>query len=83
VLLLAGLLMLCACASQRAANNMPPPLNSSKPELQVADIDVLAVTPAMEEFLERYVVKYAIPVRRASALPSASFRFHLAVDTLA
>jgi len=26
---------------------------------------------------------YAIPVRRASALPAASFRFHLAVDTLA
>ena len=26
---------------------------------------------------------YAIPVRQASALPAASFRFHLAVDTLA
>src|SRR5258705_10086615 len=26
---------------------------------------------------------HAIPVRRASALPAASFRFHLAVDTLA
>ncbi len=26
---------------------------------------------------------YAIPVRRASALPAASFRFHLAMDTLA
>jgi len=26
---------------------------------------------------------YAISVRRASALPAASFRFHLAVDTLA
>ena len=25
---------------------------------------------------------YAIPVRRASALPKASFRFHLAMDTL-
>ncbi len=26
---------------------------------------------------------YAIPVRRASDLPAASFRFHLAMDTLA
>ena len=26
---------------------------------------------------------YVIPVRQASALPAASFRFHLAVDTLA
>src|SRR5437773_9145435 len=26
---------------------------------------------------------YAFPVRRASALPAASFRFHLAMDTLA
>jgi len=26
---------------------------------------------------------YAIPVRQASVLPSASFRFHLAMDTLA
>ncbi|QLA20433.1 hypothetical protein GD604_12310 [Desulfolutivibrio sulfoxidireducens] len=26
---------------------------------------------------------YALPVRRASALPAASFRFHLAADTLA
>jgi len=26
---------------------------------------------------------YAISVRRASALPAASFRFHLAMDTLA
>ena len=26
---------------------------------------------------------YAISVRRASALPAASFKFHLAVDTLA
>ncbi|MCW3989211.1 MAG: hypothetical protein NWE88_03945, partial [Candidatus Bathyarchaeota archaeon] len=26
---------------------------------------------------------YAISVRQASALPAASFRFHLAVDTLA
>ena len=26
---------------------------------------------------------YAIPLRQASALPAASFRFHLAMDTLA
>ena len=34
-------------------------------------------------FLPTVSASYAIPVSQASGLPSASFRFHLAVDTLA
>ena len=34
-------------------------------------------------FSSRLHASYAISVRRASALPAASFRFHLAMDTLA
>jgi len=34
-------------------------------------------------FSSGMAASYAIPVRRASALPAASFRFHLAMDTLA
>ncbi len=33
--------------------------------------------------LTPHVRLYALPVRQSSALPAASFRFHLAVDTLA
>lgn len=34
-------------------------------------------------FLSIMNASYAVSVRRASALPSASFRFHLAMNTLA
>ena len=34
-------------------------------------------------FLSTVTASYEIPVRQASALPTATFRFHLAVDTLA
>ena len=33
--------------------------------------------------LTQRAASYALPVRRASALPAASFRFHLTMDTLA
>jgi hypothetical protein len=33
--------------------------------------------------LSSIAASYVIPVRQVSALPSASFRFHLTVDTLA
>ena len=58
-LLLAGMLMLGACATQQPANLTPPPLQNSGPEIQVADVDVLALSPAMDEFPERYILKYA------------------------
>jgi Flp pilus assembly protein TadD len=38
------------------------------PEQQVADVDVLAVSPAMDEFLARYVLKYADPQTRLHLL---------------
>ena len=57
-LLLVGMLMLGACASLPSTNPKPPPLLHSSPEKQVADVDVLAVSPAMDEFLERYILEY-------------------------
>jgi len=56
--LLAGVLMLSACATQHPVDTIPPPLLNSGPEMQVADVDVLAVTPQMEAFLERYILPY-------------------------
>lgn len=44
--------------------------------VQVLDFEEIA-------FSSRLHAAYAISVRRASALPAASFRFHLAMDTLA
>lgn len=56
--LLAAVLMLCACATQPQVYPAPPPLLNSGPEVQVEAVDVLALTPAMEEFLERYILPY-------------------------
>jgi len=56
--LLAGLLLLGACASPRPINFQPPPLRHAGPEIQIADVDVLAVTPEMDEFLQRYILPY-------------------------
>ena len=57
--LLVGILMLSACATQRLVETTPPPLLNSGPEIQVADVDVLEVTPEMEAFLERYILPYS------------------------
>jgi len=57
--LLVGILMLSACATQRPVETTPPPLLNSGPEIQVADVDVLEVTPEMEAFLERYILPYS------------------------
>ena len=56
--MLAGTLMLGACASVRTEKITPPPLLNSGPAVQVEDVDVLEVSPAMEAFLERYILKY-------------------------
>ena len=58
MLLLVCMLMLGACSSQRLVEVAPPPLLNMGPEQQVVDVDVLAVSPAMDEFLARYVMKY-------------------------
>ncbi len=59
MLLLAGTLLLSACASQQLDKFTAPPLLHAGPEVQLPDIDVLAVSPEMEEFLERYISQYA------------------------
>jgi len=58
ILLLVGVLLLSACATTDPQYAVPPPLLSSAPERQLADIDVLAVTPEMTAFLERYILPY-------------------------
>ncbi len=71
MLLLAGMLMLGACASQQPGIITPPPLLNHGPEKQVAEVDVLAVSPAMEEFLERYVMPYRNSRTRFNLLTTA------------
>lgn len=71
MLLLAGMLMLGACVSQQPVNVTPPPLLNMGPEKQVTDVDVLAVSPAMDEFLKRYVLEYSDAQTRLHLLISA------------
>lgn len=59
MLLLAGMLLLSACATTQLEEFTIPPLRHAGAEVQVADVDLLAVTPEMEEFLERYILQYA------------------------
>ena len=64
MLLLVCMLVLGACGSQQLVETTPPPLLNMGPEQQVVDVDVLAVSPAMDEFLARYVMKYSDPQTR-------------------
>ena len=74
ILLLAGTLMLGACASVTTEKITPPPLLNSGPAIQVDDKDVLAVSPAMEAFLERYILKYDNPKTRLDLLVRSVMR---------
>lgn len=67
LLLLAATLLLGACASQQQVDTSLPTLRHDGPEVQITDVDVLAVTPEMEEFLERYVLEY----------PNSNTKLHL------
>ena len=58
-LLLAGALALGACAPLQVEKVEPPPLRNADTVVQVDDIDVLALSPAMEDFLQRYILEYA------------------------
>jgi len=69
--LLVGILMLTACAKQHPVDATPPPLLNPGPEVQVAEVDVLAVTPEMEAFLERYILPYKDPETRLNMLTLA------------
>jgi tetratricopeptide (TPR) repeat protein len=57
-LLLGGVILLSACASLQPVNPEPPRLQYPGPEIQIPEVDVLAVTPAMDVFLERYILPY-------------------------
>lgn len=74
VILLISMLMLGACATQQAAKPVPPALLLPGPEIQVADVDVLAVSPEMQAFLERYILTYADRQTRMQVLMSAVSR---------
>ena len=63
--------MLSACASVQPVNVTPPPLHYTGPVVQIDDVDVLSVSPAMDEFLERYVLKYSNPQTRLEMLVTA------------
>ena len=71
MLLLLCALMLGACASQQSKRPTPPPLLNYGPEVQVADVDVLAISPEMIEFVERYILKYSDMHTRQFLLMSA------------
>ncbi|HEY5774713.1 MAG TPA: transglutaminase domain-containing protein [Xanthomonadales bacterium] len=73
-LLLTGLLMLGGCASLHPGQVTPPPLRNAISEVQVDDVDILEVTPAMEAFLDRYVLKYSNPQTRLELLTMAVTR---------
>ncbi|MDH3902649.1 MAG: hypothetical protein OES90_05445 [Xanthomonadales bacterium] len=66
--LLAATFMLAGCASIYQEKLTPPPLNNHAAAVPVEDVDVLAVSPAMEEFLERYILKYSSAQTRLELL---------------
>ena len=59
VLLLVVVLLMNACATPPRVDFTLPPLLHVGQEVQGPDTDILAVTPEMEEFLERYILQYA------------------------
>ncbi len=74
IILLVGMFMLGACASVQPGKVTPPPLQHPGPVVQIADVDVLAVSPEMERFLERYVLKYSNQQTRLDMLTTAVAR---------
>lgn len=51
-------LLLTSCATSTLRTPEPPALEHDGPVVKIADHDLLAVTPRMEEFLEHYVLGY-------------------------
>ena len=70
-LLLAVTFMLVGCASVNQGKVTPPPLNNQGAVVHVNDVDVLAVSPAMDEFLERYILKYSSSQTRLELLTNS------------
>jgi Flp pilus assembly protein TadD len=73
-LLLSGLLMLNACAAIYPEKITPPPLDHPTAAVQLEEVDVLEVTPEMEAFLERYILKYKNAQTRMELLTSTVAR---------
>lgn len=67
---LLGVAWLGGCATHTAFDP-PPAFIHHGPVVAVADVDVLELTPAMHEFLERYVTSYADPHTRVTLLTTA------------
>jgi len=74
IFVLAVMLLLAACASTQPGNVTPPLLHHTGPEVHVEDIDVLEISPAMEEFLQRYVLPYKSSKTRLDLLITAVSR---------
>jgi len=68
LLLVAGMLLISACASVPSERITPPPLLNAGPAVQVDDVDILAVSPEMEAFLDRYITRYGEPRTRLDLL---------------
>lgn len=67
ILLLAGLAGLTGCASV-VPEQAPPPFRHHAPPVPAEVIDPLALTPDMEQFLERFVLPYDNPDTRIQLL---------------
>ena len=66
--------MLNACASTYPDKVTPPLLHQPDAVVQVEDIDLLEVSPEMEVFLERYILKYRNAQTRMELLTSTVAR---------
>ncbi|MDH3767300.1 MAG: transglutaminase-like domain-containing protein, partial [Gammaproteobacteria bacterium] len=57
--LLSAIALICsACATQHTIKVTPPALQGTDVAVRITDVNVLAVSPAMETFLERYILPY-------------------------
>jgi len=68
---LVSILLLAGCVTQQPTYHKPLPLKISGPQVQIADVDVLAVSSEMETFLEHYILKYSNMNTRANLLMNA------------
>lgn len=68
------MLMVGACATQQLSEFTPPRLQHPGPGVQIPDVDVLAVSPAMDQFLERYILPYKNPETKIQLLVESSLR---------
>jgi tetratricopeptide (TPR) repeat protein len=68
---MAGVLALGACAHLPPAYQEPPALQLAGPAVQIDDVDVLEMSPAMKEFLQKYILRYKDKHTRMTLLMNA------------